>query len=295
MRIVFIGCVATSQAFLEATLAVPEAEVVGVVTRSASRFNADFAPLAPTAEAHQIPCFMADGNDQAAMAAWIRGRKPQVIYCFGWSYLLKREVLELAPLGVIGYHPAPLPKGRGRHPIIWSLALGLAETASSFFFMDEGADTGDLLSQQPVPVHADDDAASLYNRLLHVGRKQVQHFTRQLALGDYPRRPQDHAAASTWRKRGPADGEVDWRMSARSIYNLIRALARPYVGAHCVWNEQEIKLWASTCAAIDAPFAEPGRVLAADAGGIVVKCGEGAIRLTQHAFDTLPEVGTYLK
>ena len=51
-------------------------------------------------------------------------------------------------MGILGYHPSLLPFNRGRHPIIWALALGLKETGSTFFFMDENADTGDIVSQK---------------------------------------------------------------------------------------------------------------------------------------------------
>jgi len=64
------------------------------------------------------------------------------------SSLLKKELLSLPPNGVLGYHPAKLPQNRGRHPLIWSLVLGLEESASTFYFMDEGADSGDILSQK---------------------------------------------------------------------------------------------------------------------------------------------------
>ena len=87
---------------------------------------------------------------------------PDVIFCFGWSRLIKKTLLNIAPLGVIGFHPALLPANRGRHPLIWSLILGLKESGSTFFFMDEGADSGDILSQLNVSISEMDDAGTLY-------------------------------------------------------------------------------------------------------------------------------------
>lgn len=69
-------------------------------------------------------------------------------------------------MGVIGFHPAALPNNRGRHPIIWALALGLNETASTFFKMDEGADTGDIVSQVKIPICESDYAADLYENIM---------------------------------------------------------------------------------------------------------------------------------
>ena len=81
--------------------------------------------------------------------------KPDIIFCFGWSSLIKSEVLNLTKLGVVGYHPAMLPNNRGRHPLIWAKILGLTQTGSTYFFMDEGADTGDILDQSSFEISID--------------------------------------------------------------------------------------------------------------------------------------------
>ena len=298
MRIVFIGCVESSARLLRRVLQVPEAEVVGVVTRRSSSFNADFQSLEPIANEHDIPCYIDTGNDQNDMAEWIRTCDPDVGYCFGWSYLLKQQILALPELGFIGFHPTKLPRNRGRHPIIWALVLGLSETASTFFFMDEGADTGDLLSQRNAPIRWTDDARNLYDRILDIAEEQAVDFTSELAAREHQRKPQNDDEANYWRKRSYEDGEVDWRMSSTSIYNLIRALAPPYPGAHCTVNGAEVKLWAAKVADNefdDVRHFEPGKVLAADADRIAVKCGEGVVALQEHEFDELPDNGDYLQ
>jgi len=297
MRILYIGCVESSKRILKSVLEVPEADVIGIVTRHASSFNADFQSLAPLAERHDIPCYFADDNDQEIMATWIQEQNPDVGFCFGWSYLLNTSILSIPDLGFIGYHPTALPRNRGRHPIIWALTLGLTETASSFFFMDEGADTGDLLDQQPVPIAETDDARSLYDRLMRVAHEQIRSFVPDLASEQFSRTPQNDAVANHWRKRSKEDGEIDWRMSARSVYNLVRALTHPYPGAHCLFHGEEIKIWASEMVSDqyhDIAHLEPGKVLASDSNRICVKCGEGVLALTNHEFDTLPPANTYL-
>ena len=105
---------------------------------------------------------------------WIQSLQPDVIFCFGWSRLLPRQVLDLAPLGVVGFHPAALPANRGRYPIIWALALGLQETASTFFFMQEGADSGDIIIQESIPTLHSEDANSLYLRIINTAIQQIR-------------------------------------------------------------------------------------------------------------------------
>lgn len=294
MKIAFIGCVDFSAAMLDMLLNHPDTELVGVVTRKQSRFNADFQDLSPLAEQAACPVFVSSGSDQTEMAAWLRARRPEIIYCLGWSSLLPAELLAIPPLGVVGYHPAALPQNRGRHPIIWALALGLEQTASTFFQMDETADSGDILSQIRVTIDTQDDARSLYQKLIDTALPQLHALTRTLANGTASRTPQDHQLANSWRKRSARDGCIDWRMSAGSIHNLVRALAPPYPGAHCIHAGQEIKVWRTRPVSEAPNNIEPGKVLAVAGARIRVQCGNGAVELLEHTFDPLPQEGSYL-
>jgi methionyl-tRNA formyltransferase len=85
-------------------------------------------------------------------------------------------------------------------------------------------------------------------------------------------------------------------MSATGVHNLVRALARPYVGAHCVHAGQEVKVWRTRIADAGsaARDAEPGRVLAREGDLLTVKCGEDAIQLVEHELAALPDVGSYM-
>ena len=294
MKVVFIGSVLFSRTVLTALADQPDIEITGVVTRRAAPASGDFACLRPDAEALGVPWLEADDTDSAALAAWIGAPSPDAVFCIGWNRLLGSDLLAIPPRGTIGYHPAALPENRGRHPVIWALALGLSETASTFFLMDEGADTGAIVDQEPVPIHEDDDAGTLYARLQEHAPAQIARFVPALADGSLVPRPQDPAAGNTWRKRGPEDGRIDWRMSADAIRNLVRALAPPYPGATCHDGEHDVTVRRVEIVD-DAPDnLEPGKVLAADAAGIVVKCGGGAVRLTEHGFDSLPAPGSYL-
>ena len=156
MRILFIGAVEFSAQMLH-ELIETSANIVGVCTQAESRVNSDHVDLAPLAKTMCIPVrYIQDINDSDTLA-WIRVCAPDVIFCFGWSRLIQKPLLSIPKLGVIGFHPAALPANRGRHPLVWPLALGLNETASTFFFMDEGADSGDILSQVKVSTKPDND------------------------------------------------------------------------------------------------------------------------------------------
>ena len=242
MRIVFIGSVEFSLHALERLLSMG-ADIVGICTLKESKFNADHIDLTSIGAAHGIKCFYAENINSPEALIWVSDKSPDVIFCFGWSQLLKKELLTLAPLGVIGFHPAALPSNRGRHPIVWSLVLGLKKTASTFFFMDEGVDSGDIFSQRKIFISEQDDARTLYNKLTVTALAQIEEFLPSLSCGSVQRIKQSQITANTWRKRDSTDGIIDWRMSAQTIHNLVRGLAKPYVGAHFLVNGKEIKIW----------------------------------------------------
>lgn len=297
LRVAFIGCVESSSAALESLLEVPPqvARLVGVMTRRSSNFNADFVDVARLVRHADVPVLHAeDVPEDELQAAWLRGINADVVLCVGWSRLLGPQVLAAAPLGVIGFHPAALPANRGRHPLVWALALGLEETASSFFFMRPEADSGPLLSQVPIRIDPEDDARRLYDKVLSAIRTQVSEVVLGLANGTLEAREQDHRLANEWRRRGADDGRIDWRMAAESVHNLVRALARPYPGAHFVQGEQDVKVWRTAFVACEARNFEPGKVLAVEGQTVLIKCGSDAIRLIEHEMQTLPRAGDYL-
>ena len=293
MRIVFIGAVQFSEKALAKLIDI-KADVVGVCTLEKSPFNADHIDLTPLCRKHNIPVKYTTDINSSENIDWIRLLSPDVIFCFGWSRLLKSELLNLAPLGVVGYHPAALPANRGRHPLIWALVLGLDETASTFFFMDEGADSGDILSQRPITISEDDNAGILYQRVTETALEQMEEFVPALASDRYQRIPQDHSKASYLRKRGNKDGQIDWRMTARSIRNLVRGLTKPYIGAHFELDGEIIKVWETMVVKNSKKNIEPGKVLATDENGTVVKTGVDSIKLIKTEPELEIETESYL-
>jgi methionyl-tRNA formyltransferase len=296
MRIIFIGTVDFSRQALSKLMDL-DADIKGVVTKKASPYNADFSNITELCKNNNIPVYHTQDINHEECVRWIKDRKPDVLFCFGWSQLIKKALLSLAPLGVVGFHPALLPQNRGRHPIIWALALGLEETGSTFFFMDEGADSGDILSQKGVPIEHSDTASTLYQKITTCALKQIEEFLPALIQNDFEKIPQDHRKATYWRKRTSNDGLIDWRMPAKGIYNLVRALSTPYVGAHTRYNTGEHKIWAVSETPGHYPQnTEPGKVIEVDnaANTFTVKCGVGAIIVTEHELVALPKTGDYL-
>ena len=136
---------------------------------------------------------------------WIISQNPDYIVVVGWHKILKKTTLDIAP--VIGYHPCPLPKGRGCSPIIWAIAGGWKETGSSFFWMDEGIDTGPIINQEIVAIK-EKTAKELYMRLIRIAEDQLKDIVDDLKKGVITKLPQDESEATYLRKR--IKGEDKW-------------------------------------------------------------------------------------
>jgi methionyl-tRNA formyltransferase len=198
----------------------------------------------------------------------------------------------LTKLGVVGFHPALLPNNRGRHPLIWAKVLGLSKTGSTYFFMDEGADTGDILEQKYFEISCDDDINDVYNNMTKVALKQIEIFYPKLVNGTYDKIKQIDEG-NTWRKRNKLDGLIDFRMTTTSIVNLIRALTKPFPGAHCELDGSEYKVWKCEPGSFTLNYIEPGKILAITNNIIEIKTGDGSIRLIEHELPNLTK-GEYL-
>lgn len=293
MKIVFIGTVEFSKAMLEKLISL-KADIAGVMTKRASAFNSDFSDLSNIAKQNGIPFKHAEDINTKENIEWIKGLAPDIILCLGFSDILSNDVLLAAPRGVVGFHPARLPLHRGRHPIVWALALGLEKTASTFFFMNDKVDGGDIISQREIKIQYEDNARTLYDKVIRTASRQIEEFLPELEKNTLTAQPQDSGQTGYWKKRGRDDGKIDFKTNSRTVYNLVRALTKPYVGAHLRYNGAEVKIWEAEEVPFRSADDESGKVIEINGNRILVGCAENAVLLTKHEFGKLPKTGEYL-
>ncbi len=279
MRAVVVGAVESTRVAASTIARAAGWSVAAVVTlplELAGR-HSDFIDLAAdtrAADARLIRCRDVNAPD---VLEELRRLRPDFIFVIGWSQICKPAFLATAPQRVIGFHPAPLPRLRGRAVIPWTILLDEKITASSLFWIDGGVDTGPLLLQRFLHVAPDETAGSLYRRHLLALEELLVEALPRLGRGDAPRIAQDERFATTAAKRGPEDGEIDWTKPAAEAWRLVRAVGRPYPGAFTLSGGEKLVIWAGEprpdsvrCAA-----ALPGQVIARDESTFVVRCGDG--------------------
>ncbi len=198
-----------------------------------------------------------------------------VLVVAAYGLILPQSVLDCPRHGCINVHASLLPRWRGAAPIQRALLEGDTQTGISIMQMDAGLDTGALISSSMIPVGSRDSAETLTQRLAEAGAEAlVETLVRLQRDGHVDALPQDEGGASYARKISRDDAYVDWSQPAPGIDRRVRAL-NPTPGAVTMLNGQPIKLWVSEPVA--GPVGVPGCVVRADAGGLIVACGGGAL------------------
>lgn len=158
--------------------------------------------------------------------------RPDLIFVVGISQIIPKAVLDIPPLGTIGFHSAILPGRRGCSPIIWAIIEGLKETGVTMFYMNDVIDGGDIIGTQSFSIDTEDNASDVLKKADNATINLTKKYLPLLLSGKAPRKEHNLLESLYTPKRTPADGEIDWSKSAEEIYNKIRALAPPYPMAH---------------------------------------------------------------
>lgn len=250
--------------------------------------------LAATAERAGIPVERPGDPAGKAFRDRIVACEPDFLFSFYYRRLIPTEVLRLARVAALNLHGSLLPHYRGRAPVNWALVNGETVTGVSLHHMTAGADEGDLVDQERVPIGFADTAFTLYGRLHEAAVRLLDRTLPELKAGTARRTPQRLERGSYYGARRPEDGRIDWNQPGVAIYNLIRAVTHPYPGAFTQWNGAKLLIWWALPVAVDpAPgvrgAAAPGTVLAAGNEGITIATGGGALRLVTVQFEGEPE------
>jgi len=262
-----------------ATLLDLGADVAAVLTHPDDPHErAWFGSVAEEAVAGGLPVFTDERLDTPEWLARLRGWRADFLFSFYYRRLLPPAVLEVATRGALNLHGSLLPRYRGRAPTNWALIYGERETGVTLHHMVERADAGDIVAQRRVPIADDDTALTLYRKQTAAAAALLREVYPSLCDGSAPRRPMRLAAGFYCGRRTAADGRLDWRRGARTLYDLVRAVTHPYPGAFALWRETPLRIWWAEVVRDAATAGAPGTVAAID-DGVVVETGEGRLRL----------------
>jgi methionyl-tRNA formyltransferase len=198
-----------------------------------------------------------------------------VMVVAAYGLILPRSTLDIKPC--INIHGSILPRWRGAAPIHRAIEAGDAETGVTIMEMEEGLDTGPMLLIERVAIDDTDTTGTLHDKLAALGGRMIVDALSNMAQGQLESVPQPEEGVTYAAKIGKEEAKLDWTLPALVLARKVRAF-NPFPGAHGQAGTTTVKIWNAQPA---DGRGEPGQVLQADAQGIVVACGSGALRLTE--------------
>jgi len=242
------------------------------------------ADISLYAKQHDIPYHELEDINSLESLDLLRNYAPD--YILGsWPKIIKVDVLNVPKNFCIGTHPTNLPFNRGRHPLHWIISLGIPETKLSFFKMDEGIDTGDILLQVPFTISPDDTINDINDKMNHAAYEGTRKLCQKFQLyPSYQGDKQNHKIANYWRKRTPHDITLDLRMPADLIIRIVRSFTLPYPCANLIFRQHTIKIKKAKVVktalqAEELKRIEPGKIINAEDNTIIIKVDNEIIEL----------------
>ena len=225
--------------------------------------------------------------------------------CIGWQRLLPEWCLESTRCGVFGMHGSnkPLPHGRGRSPLNWSLLLGKKTFYTHLFRFDPGVDSGPIVGIQEFDINAWDTIYTLHLKNLVAMSQLCLGHLGEILDGSVDLHPQSEEGVSYYPKRTDEDGRMFWGDSTIDLYNLVRAVTRPFPGAWAYRNlstQEKIRVWDARPfdSRIEWPGRQFGEILEVFRdGSFVVKTGDGSLYVTDYDGErfTIDDLGLLLQ
>src|SRR5215469_12944600 len=268
---------------LRALISSKSFEIAGVVTQpdqpKGRGLKLQASPVKEVAQRENLPVLQPERARDENFIKQLAALHPELIAVAAYGQILPKAILDLPPYGCLNVHTSLLPKYRGAAPIQHAILNGDAETGVTIMKMDAGLDTGDMLTQERTPIAADDNSQTLHDRLAEIGADLLVRTIPDFIAGKIQARPQPSEGVTYASKIKKQHGQIDWTQPARVIWNRVRAMV-PWPGAFTHLSEpaqlQLLKIWEAEAVERSG---EPGNVLQADKGGIVIGCGSGALKI----------------
>jgi methionyl-tRNA formyltransferase len=279
MRIVFIGTgeigVPTLQALLKS-----QHEVVAVVTQMDKPVGREQRikppPIKKALNAVNLSILQPLRIKDRQSIEQIRTLQPDAIVVMAYGQILPPDLLEIPRVACLNLHASLLPRWRGAAPIQAAIAAGDRETGMTVMYMNEGLDTGDILSQRKIDISPNDTGGSLHDRLARIAPDALTESLRLLASVNAPRIPQNNALATYAPKLIREQGRLDWSESAEVIERKIRAF-NPWPGAFMQVSNKHLKIFSASNVDHEG---KPGEILRSD-NELIVAASGGALSLKE--------------
>lgn len=279
MNIIFAGTPVFAEYALAALLQL-EIEIVAVLTQpdrpSGRGLQLKPSPVKQLALQHQLTVLQPISLRDAEIQQQIASFNADLMIVAAYGLILPAAVLQLPRLGCLNIHASLLPRWRGAAPIQRAILAGDTQTGITIMQMDVGLDTGGMLLCKSCEIEAQDNAATLHDKLAHLGAQAIVETLALLELGPLKAIPQDNSAATYAAKLSKEEAQLDWTCDAVDLERKVRGY-NPFPGASSEINGTSVRIWqASLC---QNQSGKAGVVLQVEKNLLIVACGQHALRL----------------
>lgn len=277
MKVAFMGSPQFASVVL-AKLLQSTHKVVCVVTQPDAAVGrghkVKFNPVKTVALAHGIPVLQPPKISLAVDE--LLQYQPEIIVTCAFGQILRQNVLDAAPHGVINVHGSLLPRYRGAAPIQWAVINGDAETGITIAQTELGLDCGPIIHTVTTPIDPAETAGDLFTRLADLGAAALLTALDQIQTGTAQFVPQDDCLATNAPLLSKEMARLDWRQDAAVLRNLVRGL-NPWPVAYFMLGGEMVKVFR---ASVLPGRAAPGTIVkCSPKEGLVIGCGKDLLRL----------------
>lgn len=207
---------------------------------------------------------------------------PDVMVTCAYGQILSQEILDIPAFGVVNIHASLLPKYRGAAPIQQAIINGDKCSGVTIMKTEAGVDTGDIIAAQKTEIGSEETAGELFDKLSRIGADLIVKVLDDLESGKAVFVKQNEAEATNVKMLKKEDGIIDFSKNSIAIHNLVRGL-NPWPIAYTFLHGKMLKIYSSQVLSdMDCSNKSAGEIVVADAkNGLIVACGEGALKLTE--------------
>ena len=282
MKIVFMGTPDFAVGALEALVEAGH-EVVAVVTQpdkpKGRGKEMQQTPVKACALKHNIEVFQPVKIKTPEAVEVLKGYGADLFVVAAFGQILSKEILDMPKFGCVNIHASLLPKYRGAAPIQWAILDGEKETGVTIMQMNEGLDTGDMLTKVIVPIEDTDTGESLFDKLAEAGAKLLIETIPQIEAGTLHPEAQDDSLSTYAKMIKKEMGLIDWKKEAVVLERLVRGM-NSWPSAYTHFNGKTLKVWEAGVELKEAK-AEPGTVVEVTKNSIKVQTGQDLLVLKQ--------------
>ena len=282
MKIVFMGTPDFAVGALEALVEAGH-DVVAVVTQpdkpKGRGKEMQQTPVKECALKHNIEVFQPVKIKTPEAVEVLRGYGAELFVVAAFGQILSKEILDMPKFGCVNIHASLLPKYRGAAPIQWAILDGEKETGVTIMQMNEGLDTGDMLTKVVVPIEDTDTGESLFDKLAEAGAKLLIETIPQIEAGELTPQPQDDSLSTYAKMIKKEMGLIDWKKEAVVLERLVRGM-NSWPSAYTHFNGKTLKIWESEIEEGNRNMA-PGMVAEVTKNSIKVQTGQDLLVLKQ--------------